>query len=321
MSFVPLQEYQYVKLQSLDSADGTRFCVGELELYDSYRKISLMQYESCTASSSVDGFACDNAFQGNGDAEKGFCSDPKSSLISSGTEKDGAEGSLMIYMRPGDDVTKFTVTALSTDGGGDFAPTAFELYGSNGGGNWTLLYEEEGLEWDDGESMTFYTDGSCDARNRWGTGDDDFDETCKSKGYNACNGAYKEICEWKEETYFGSCVEILLDGTTQNGVYEILVGDEFFKVWCDMSIGGWTRVINVPGDKGQTALFAQGTGAIGADKTGSSELYKFADASINSIMGDDPTIQYRCGSVDYFVTRADGWICLLYTSPSPRDRG
>lgn len=304
------EEYQFVKLQSLASTDGTKFCVGELELYDSYRQISLQQYSDCSASSTEGDNACENAFQGDGDAEVGFCSDPKSSLIDAGTALDGADGFLILYMQPGDDVTKFTITAM-TDGGGAYAPTSFVLYGSNGGGDWVELYEEDGLEWEDGESQTFYVDGSCDARNRYGSGDSDYDETCQEKGYSACNGAYAELCEWKEESYFASCLDILLDGTTQNGVYDLLIGSTFLKVYCDMSIGGWTRVINVPDDEDQTAIFSQGTSSIGTDLTGSGELYKLDDDVINTLMGDDPTIQYRCGSVDYFVTREDGWITAL----------
>ena len=309
-----LQEYQYIKLQSLETEDGSCFCVGEFELYDSYRKISLQQYRDCQASSETLGFPCENAFQGNGDAEMGFCSNPRSSLISAGIELDGAVGSLMIYMRPGDDVTKLTITAMSDAGGGAFAPTAFEVYGGNGGGEWTLIYEDSGLQWEDGESKTFFTDGSCDARNRWGVGDEDFDATCVQKGYAACTGAFKNICEWKEETYFETCVDILLDGQTQSGPYELFIVelDAFIVVWCDMEIGGWTRVLNVPGDQKQTAIFGKGTGAIGDNvKTGSAELYKLADDVINYIMGEDATLQYHCGSVDYFVTREGGWTTAI----------
>jgi hypothetical protein len=306
------EEYQYIKLQSLESEDNTKFCIGELEVYDSYRQISLIDYGSCSSSSTDTESDCAYAFQGNGDAELGFCSDPASSLNYAGLELDGAVGSLVLYMTPGDDVTKFKITAL--EGSADTAPTSFQLYGSNGGGDWTLLYEDSGLSWTDSETKTFYTEGVCDAQNRWGTGDNDFDETCQGRSYLACTGAYGSLCEWKEESYFQTCLDILLDGTTQSGVYEIYVEDteEFIEVYCDMSIGGWTRVINVPGTEMQDAIFAEGSDSIGDNfLTGDDDLYKLTDATINTIMGDDPTIQYRCGSVDYFVTRASGWVTAI----------
>ena len=111
-----------------------------------------------------------------------------------------------------------------------------------------------------------------------------------------------------------------MDGATKNGVYEILVGSSFLNVYCDMSIGGWTRILNVPEDAEQTDMFAQGTGALGSGNTGTGELYKLDDDVINTIMGDDPTIQYRCGSIDYFVTRENGWITAIDKSGWQVDR-
>jgi len=108
------------------------------------------------------------------------------------------------------------------------------------------------------------------------------------------------------------------DPAAQDGIYAMTNGDSLINAYCDMENGGWTLVHNIPGNILQDEYVS--TDALPSSfspDTASAELlaggsfFKFSDADVNSMAGEDPYFKWTCGNADIRgLYRVSGWTSL-----------
>eukprot|EP00494_Astrolonche_serrata_P034193 UN34462 len=111
-----------------------------------------------------------------------------------------------------------------------------------------------------------------------------------------------------------SCYDIYVksNGTAQDDVYTIFVLGVAYSVKCDMTNGGWTKVINILGTTGTQDYAVASEWEVGSLDVDSS-FSKMSDDVINEIAGNSDFWRVDCGGVRRYVTNDEKEWTSLYS--------
>eukprot|EP01052_Picozoa_sp_SAG31_P036506 SAG31_NODE_4568_length_3129_cov_3.067987_2_plen_428_part_00 len=128
---------------------------------------------------------------------------------------------------------------------------------------------------------------------------------------SCCVPTDTQAAEWS------SCadIRISLGPEASDGIYTIVAGHEAVAVYCDMTSGAWTRVVNLLGSTEQSAFVGvqHGLGVVDGTPGGTSSSHKLSDEQINQVVGEGHTAEFglRCGSSWFGIRReVGGWTSL-----------
>eukprot|EP00992_Anisonema_acinus_P001100 TRINITY_DN10377_c0_g1_i6.p1 TRINITY_DN10377_c0_g1~~TRINITY_DN10377_c0_g1_i6.p1 ORF type:complete len:324 (-),score=58.79 TRINITY_DN10377_c0_g1_i6:125-1096(-) len=124
--------------------------------------------------------------------------------------------------------------------------------------------------------------------------------------YDANVGWGQPMQVWWMPEEAKSCAELKrIHPELTDGEHTITIGGEMMVVYCDMTNGGRTRIINVPGTTPQDA-YADVTAAAGSGASANS-FYKLSDAAINALAEGHFEFSLTCGTLSRTVRRQQGW--------------
>lgn len=135
---------QILRIRSFGSRDNSKWCAGEIEIYDAYEMVSTSKFKSCVAMNTAEGYDCRDLFQGNKDSNIQWCSDPTTAYLNP-PKLDGGSGWLTIIFTEKVKVTEIRIISKE----GKYAPETFEIDVGNGGGVWEKAKTIEYKSWGD----------------------------------------------------------------------------------------------------------------------------------------------------------------------------